>query len=63
MCGCFAYVYACVPHACNARGCQKWALEPLGLELQMVVSHHVGSGNQAPGPGVVSHHEGAENKT
>ena len=25
---------------------QKRALDPLGLELQMVVSYHVGAGNQ-----------------
>lgn len=30
-----------VPHACSARGGQKTASDPLKLEPQLVVSHHV----------------------
>jgi hypothetical protein len=39
--------FACMYVVCMSdayRG-QEWALGPLGLEFQMVVSHHVGSGN------------------
>jgi hypothetical protein len=37
----------CVPHVCPvSRGGQKRALDPQELELQMVVSHHVGVGEQ-----------------
>lgn len=31
---------------CSAHTDQKRALEPLELELEMVVSHYVGAGNQ-----------------
>lgn len=34
-------MYECVPY-----GDQKRALKSLELELQMIVSHHVGAGNQ-----------------
>jgi hypothetical protein len=34
-----------VPHAHCARGGQEEVLDFLGLELQMVLSHHVGAGN------------------
>ena len=37
------YVYAI--HEYSARGGQKKALDPLELELQMVVRGHVGAGN------------------
>ena len=36
-------VHKCMPDAC---GNQKTVLDPLELELQKVVSHHVGTGNQ-----------------
>ena len=39
-------MYVCIPHACNARSVQKSAVDSLGLDLQMVVSWHVGAGNQ-----------------
>lgn len=42
--GCFAYMYACVPHVCSILGSQKKVLNSLELELQMAVSHRVGTG-------------------
>lgn len=33
--------------ACSAHGGQKRGLDPLGLELESVVSCHVGTGNQS----------------
>ena len=46
---CFAYVYVFVPcvHMPGALRDQKRALGPLELELQMIVSHHLGAGNQS----------------
>jgi hypothetical protein len=41
-------MYGCAPHACSAHGGQKRTTDPLKLNLQMVVSHHVDAGN--PGP-------------
>lgn len=41
-----AYIRVCVPCICYVRGDQKTTLYPLALELQVVVSHHVGAGNQ-----------------
>lgn len=38
--------YVCAPCACGAHRGQKMASDPLGVELQMVVSFHVGAGNQ-----------------
>jgi hypothetical protein len=35
-------------YALRAQECQKQASEPLDLELQMVVSCHVGAGNLTP---------------
>ena len=46
-CVSFACMCVCVPHVCPvSRGGQKRALDPQELELQMVVSHHVGVGEQ-----------------
>jgi hypothetical protein len=39
---CFACMFVYVPGIC---GGQKRASEPLGLELLMVISHHVGAWN------------------
>lgn len=41
----FAWVYVCVPRACNASGGQKRVLVPLGLELLMPVIYPVGARN------------------
>ena len=40
---------ACMPvfGVCSALEGQKRALDPLKLELQVIVSHHMGAGNQA----------------
>ena len=35
----------CVPHVSSARGGQKTAWDALKLELQMVMSFHMGAGN------------------
>lgn len=46
--GCFTLIYVvCAPHMCSACKGSKRALDALGLELQMVMNHLVGSGNQA----------------
>ena len=49
---CFVCMHICVPHVClcathmaGSLGGQKRALDPLELELQMVVSSQVGAGN------------------
>lgn len=42
----FACVYICIPHSCIAYVGQKATLDPLELELEVVVSHHVGAENQ-----------------
>ena len=39
---CVCLCTMCAPGACNSK---KKALDPLELELQVVVSHHVGSVN------------------
>lgn len=39
-------VYVCVPRACHALRGRKRASYPLGLELQMVQSCHVGARSQ-----------------
>lgn len=45
MYGCFAYISVYVPPICSAHRGLKTALYPLGVELEMVVSLHVGVGN------------------
>lgn len=42
---CFACLYVYVSHVCTSPGVLEWASAPLRLELQMVVSYHVGTGN------------------
>lgn len=39
------FVWICTMCMPGASGDQKRALDPLGLELQMVMSHPVGAGN------------------
>lgn len=39
-------MYAGAPHVCRVHGGKKRALDPLELELQLVVSYHVGAGVQ-----------------
>lgn len=41
----FAYLYVSVMHAFSDQGDQMRVLEPLELDLQEVVIHHVGTGN------------------
>lgn len=43
----FASMYVCVPSVCSGHREQKKVLDPSELELQMVVSLHVGAGNRA----------------
>lgn len=38
--------YMSVPHVCTAHGGQKKTSDPVELELQMVLSYHVGARNQ-----------------
>lgn len=40
------YMYVCVPFAFSLHRDQMRPLDPLELELTMVISHHVGSGKQ-----------------
>jgi hypothetical protein len=40
----FFYLFFCAPPVCVASGNQVW--NPLELELQMFVSHHVRAGNR-----------------
>lgn len=42
----FPCMYVCVPCKCSAYRGQKRELESLEVGLQIVVSHHVGVGNQ-----------------
>lgn len=44
----FACMYVCMP---DAGGGQTGTLDPLGLELQTAVRHHVGAINQTSVPG------------
>lgn len=45
--GLSVYLSVCLHHMCaGTHGGQKRALDPLGLELQTVVSLHAGAGNQ-----------------
>jgi hypothetical protein len=41
----FAYMYDCVPYVYSTHSSQKRALDPLKVELLMLVSHSVGAGN------------------
>lgn len=41
----FWHMYVYVPHVCSALGRQNGPLNPLDLELQMSVNHHMGAGN------------------
>lgn len=43
---CMGVLPACLGRVPGARGGQKSVFESLGLELQIVVSHHVGAGKQ-----------------
>ena len=43
---CFTFMYICALHVYWAVGGHKRGLDPLEQELQMVVGHHVGAGNQ-----------------
>ena len=42
----FSCICVCVPHTHSVQECQKKMSDPLELELQTVVSCHVGAGNQ-----------------
>lgn len=42
---CFAYMYVFTLHACSALRAQEMTLDPLELEVELVVSSHVGPGN------------------
>lgn len=45
----FCRTYVCVHiHVCSAIGGQKRVLDPLEVELQEAMSHHVGPGTLAP---------------
>lgn len=45
-CTCFAFMYDCAQLACCAhKGNKRWK-DPLGLEIQLVVSFQVGAGNK-----------------
>ena len=41
----FACIYVCVPCVCLVPTEERIGVRPLKLELQMVVSHHMGAGN------------------
>jgi hypothetical protein len=49
VCVCVACLYVCASYVCLVSRLQKRVLDCLKLELQMVVSHHVGAGNWTPG--------------
>lgn len=46
ICKCFACMYVCTPHLSGAQGGQNRASDILELELQMVVTYHMSSGNR-----------------
>lgn len=47
VCGCFVCLYVCVPHMMSgACGAQKREYNPLELEFQVIVSHHMGAGSR-----------------
>ena len=48
---CFACMYICTLYAYRVHRDQKRGSDPLELELQMVVGHHVGAGNQTSSSG------------
>lgn len=43
--GCFTVTYVCAPCACLVKRGQKRALDPMEVELEMVVGCHVVPGN------------------
>jgi hypothetical protein len=43
---CFACMHVSAPHECLV-SLNKWVLDPLKLEFWMIVSNHVGAGNQS----------------
>lgn len=43
---CFACIHVSISHVSSVCGGQNWVLDPLELELQMVLNHHVGARNQ-----------------
>jgi len=45
---CIMYVCMCITCILGTHESQERTLDVLELELQMVVSHHVGSGNKIP---------------
>lgn len=45
MCECFAFMHVCTLYVSGAHGDQKRVLDPLELELETVMRHHVGAGN------------------
>lgn len=47
---CLFCLHICVPHACSVQGGQKRSLDPLELELQMIVTCHVCAGSQTESP-------------
>lgn len=47
MYGCFECMYVCALVCLpGVQGCQKRMTDPLGLDLWVVISHHVGVSNQ-----------------
>lgn len=44
-------MYYCTMRVPGALKGQKWALDPLELEFQMVGSHHMGAGKHPRSPG------------
>lgn len=44
VCGCFVCIHVCVSHVCLELAVRNQALDPLDLELHMVVSHCVSAG-------------------
>ena len=41
----FACIYVWALHACSIHADWKGALDPMEVEVQVVVCHHVGAGN------------------
>lgn len=46
MCECLAYIYVYASHGWGTYGGQKRSLNPLELELWVVISHHMGAGTR-----------------
>lgn len=42
-----ACMFICASHACSVHGGQKKVLDPLEMELKVVVNCHVSAGNRA----------------